>query len=522
MRLRLWHRLFLLIAATGITGMAAALLAQQWQFERGFLRYLNELNLEQQQPGVARLAAYYRAQGGWQGLRDSRRRFDAVVSGRTLSAEEERGPPGIPLPPPSPRMDDRPPPDGLGRPPRPRADFKPGGPSVQPLTPPAAPPPVPPAPPPDGGNRLVLTDAAGARVAGGRDLPADAAALPIVVDGAIVGHLLVAPLPALRRGVDIAFAHAQARNALVIGAGVVLLALLAAWLLARNLLAPIVSLGAGARSLARGDYAVRIPAARGDELGDLARDFKALAAVLHDNRMARRRWGADIAHELRTPLAILSGELQAMHDGIRPLTREALDSLRGECQRLTDLVEDLFQLSLADAGALEYRRQETDLAAVIRSAADLHRHALEEHGLALELALTPAAGLWVMGDERRLTQLFANLFTNACRYTDAPGRVRISGARENACWRIAFEDTAPGVPAAHLPRLFERLYRVEASRNRESGGAGLGLSIVESIVTAHGGAVEASASTLGGLAVLLRIPVDEAAVHRYRDAVEIA
>src|SRR5690606_35620781 len=138
---------------------------------------------------------------------------------------------------------------------------------------------------------------------------------------------------------------------------------------------------------------------------------------------ARRRWGADIAHELRTPLSTLRGEIQALQDGVRSPTPQALASLNIECDRLGGLVEDLYQLSLADAGALEYRFEDLDLGDIVRESLAMHRHALADAGLVLEQAIAPTPA--VRGDARRLCQLIDNLLANARRYTDAPGRIRV-------------------------------------------------------------------------------------------------
>ncbi|WP_412731084.1 ATP-binding protein [Dyella aluminiiresistens] len=304
--------------------------------------------------------------------------------------------------------------------------------------------------------------------------------------------------------VDRAFADAQRRTVLRAGAAALLLALLLAWIFARTLLAPLSALTAGTRALAAGDYARRVKAGRRDELGRLAEDFNRLAATLEGHREARRQWGVDIAHELRTPLGVLRGEIQALQDGVRRPDRAALDSLEAECERLASLVEDLYQLTLADAGALEYRYETFDLAARVRDAVARKQPAFHDAGLRLT-----AEGLGVFsvrGDPRRLGQLLDNLLANALRYTDAPGQVRVSltGHGAGCCLRV--DDSAPGVPATALPRLFDRLYRVDASRSRVHGGAGLGLAIAAAIVAAHEGHIEARASPLGGLRVEIHLP----------------
>ncbi|HEY6894862.1 MAG TPA: ATP-binding protein, partial [Rhodanobacteraceae bacterium] len=286
------------------------------------------------------------------------------------------------------------------------------------------------------------------------------------------------------------------------------LALALAFALARWLLEPVHALAAGTRALAAGDYARRIEIARSDELGRLAGDFNDLAATLEQHRDARRRWGADIAHELRTPLSVLRGEIEALQDGVRAPTPAALDSLGAECERLGGLIEDLYQLSLADAGALEYRFGRIDLGEIVRDALDLQNRASADAGLTLEseIEATP-----IRGDARRLAQLVANLLANARRYTDAPGCIRVQARATAGGARLIVEDTAPGVPAEALPRLFDRLYRVEGSRSRAAGGAGLGLAICRAIADAHGGRIEASPSPLGGLRIVVDLPRSEAA-----------
>jgi two-component system sensor histidine kinase BaeS len=236
----------------------------------------------------------------------------------------------------------------------------------------------------------------------------------------------------------------------------------------------------------------------------LSRDFNHLAVTLEQSREARRKWGADIAHELRTPLSILRGEIQAMQDGVRATTPQALDSLQTECARLGGLIEDLYHLSLADAGALDYRFEVLDLDEIVADAIDAHKDACAAKGLELTSDVQPHA--IVDGDARRLSQLLDNLLTNSQRYTDAPGRIRVAITSDAKFARLIVDDTAPGVPPSALPQLFDRLFRVESSRSRAVGGAGLGLSIAKAIVEAHHGRIVAEASPLGGLRIVVELP----------------
>jgi two-component system, OmpR family, sensor histidine kinase BaeS len=326
------------------------------------------------------------------------------------------------------------------------------------------------------------------------------------VDGTRVGTLYLRPLPRLLGGLDQAFASAQWHDAQIAGGVALIVALLFAFALARWLLAPVRALASGMHALGGGDFAQRIEPASSDELGALARDFNHLAQTLEQHRDVRRRWGADIAHELRTPLAVLRGEISALQDGVRSATPAAFDSLQAECARLSSLIEDLYQLALADAGALEYRFETLDLGAVAREAVELQRRVCADAGLALEF-VAPDEVLPMRGDARRLAQLFDNLLSNARRYTDAPGRIRLGIAHGSTKLRLTVDDSAPGVPDAALPRLFDRLYRVEESRSRSAGGAGLGLAICRAIVEAHDGRVTAAPSPLGGLQIAVELPL---------------
>lgn len=479
MRLRLWHRLFLAFAALSVLALFAFAWWQQRAFHDGFLAYLDQVALERLQPATVRLAEAYRGHGGWDFLRDDPRRFEALVDDR--GARSGAAPP--PRPPPQ-----RPPPFDDGRPPPPRDG---------------------PGPPPGGPHHMALVDAGGRVVAGDPRVAADAHVLPVEVDGSVVGRLRVERLPRISGVQDLAFAQAQARGAVAALLVVLVGAFAAAFLLARWLLAPVRALADGTHALAAGDFARRVDASRGDELGALAADFNRLAAGLERNREARRRWGADIAHELRTPLSILRGEVQALQDGIRAPDPRAFASLDAECGRLAALIDDLYQLSLADAGALEYRYEAVDLAALTCEVAELQRALCEGEGLRLELAI--AAAPPIRGDAHRLAQLVDNLLANARRYTGAPGVVRVALAREAGDLVLVVEDSAPGVAPEHLPKLFDRLYRVEASRRRADGGAGLGLAICRAIVEAHGGRIAATGSALGGLRVEARLPAGEGA-----------
>jgi two-component system, OmpR family, sensor histidine kinase BaeS len=505
MRLRLIHRFFIAFAALSLAALVAFALLQQDGFRRGFLDYLDGLSVELLNEGSQRLAARYREEGSWDFLRDRPRvlmdtlgiNVDARMRAGLAFDPEAAGPPRGP-----PAGERRPPPPGRdGWPPRPL--DRPDGPPF-----PMAPPPATRAMDPlDIGGRLLLLDVDGNAVAGNPNVSSDARVIEVRDHGQLIGRLRLAPLPHWRGELDKAFARSQWRRALIGGAAILCCALLLAWLLSRWLQRPIRALAKGAQALAAGDYTMRVHAGTGDELSELASDFNRLAAALERSRAARRQWGADIAHELRTPLAILHGEIQALQDGVRQYGPGTLASLQAETTRLTSLVEDLYQLALSDAGALEYRAGDVDLGELLGDLVHVQQATMRDAGLQLDLAELPAATLPIRGDERRLQQLFGNLLANARRYTDSPGRVQISVQRSAGYWLIHVDDTPPSVSKEALPMLFERLYRADGSRNRASGGAGLGLAIARNIVEAHAGSIAAQHSPLGGLRILIELPI---------------
>ena len=352
--------------------------------------------------------------------------------------------------------------------------------------------------------RLALLDAAGHPVLGNSELAAEGAVKPVVVNGDTVGWVARAPLRRLSSAAEVSFQQEQLRSAWVTAALALVLAAGLALVLGRAFVTPVKRVADATHRLAAGDYATRVPVRSQDELGRLAGDFNRLAETLERNETLRRRFMADVSHELRTPLAVLSGELEALEDGVRPLTRESLKSLRSEISALGKLVDDLNQLALADSGALAYRRETVDVVPLLAQALESHRERLAERGLAVETSWNGAAP--VFGDADRLRQMFRNLLENSARYTDRGGRVRIAAQRDGGRVRVDFEDSAPGVPSEALPQLFERFYRVDASRARANGGTGLGLAICRSIAEAHEGEINAAPSPLGGLRVSLSLP----------------
>jgi signal transduction histidine kinase len=262
-----------------------------------------------------------------------------------------------------------------------------------------------------------------------------------------------------------------------------------ALLLARMLARPLAEVGAAARRIADGDYAARVPRDGPEELASLADSFNQMAASLERQEGMRRDFIANAAHELRTPLTNLQGYLEALRDGVISADRATYESLHEEAERLVRLSRSLDALAEGDAATGPPASVELDLAAAVRSALDLAAPALERAGLRLDVDVPTS--LPARADPDRLAQVLANLLSNAVRYTPRGGVVGVRAERRPGDVLVSVSNTGDGIPAEDLDRVFERFYRVEKSRDRTHGGAGIGLAIVKQLVEQGGGRVGA-------------------------------
>jgi signal transduction histidine kinase len=250
--------------------------------------------------------------------------------------------------------------------------------------------------------------------------------------------------------------------------------------IARWISVPVERLTAAARRMESGDLAVRVQQDGGGELGELSRSFNAMAAALDRNEELRRRMVGDVAHELRAPLTNIRCELESLQDGLTAATPERIASLHEETMHLAHLVDDLQELALAEAGRLELDVRPIAAAALARRAAS---------GLATraDIECEGVDAVIVLADARRTVQILTNLLTNAIAHSGDDVRITWERSGDEAIVRVI--DRGPGIPPDELPRIFERFYRLDASRSRATGGAGLGLSIVRQLVAAQGGRV---------------------------------
>lgn len=355
--------------------------------------------------------------------------------------------------------------------------------------------------------RVMLLDQSRRVAIGREDLIAKAELFPIVVEDATVGYLAMLKSGRKMNPTEISFFDQQSRTFAWIAVGMVILSFLMAIALAYWLAKPLKRIADVVRSLASGNYKSRLNIGTRDALGSLAGDINQLALVLAQNETSRRQWVADISHELRTPLSILRAELEALQDGIRPLERDAVDLLLNDVLRLTRLTDDLYQLALSDRQALSYQYTQAKPLPILTSLVRTMRAEFTSKSLSIEFAMPWLGHVMVWADPDRLSQLFSNLLINSLRYTAPGGCLRISGSVDQERLCLEFADSSPGVEDGDMGKIFQRFYRVESSRNRCHGGAGLGLAICQSIVEAHGGVIEAGPSDLGGLRVSLALPL---------------
>ena len=259
--------------------------------------------------------------------------------------------------------------------------------------------------------------------------------------------------------------------------------------LARMLARPLAEVGGAARRIAEGDYAARVPREGPEELTSLADSFNQMASSLERQEGMRRDFIANAAHELRTPLTNLQGYLEALRDGVITPDRATYESLLDEAERLVRLSHSLDALAEGDASTSPPALVELDLAAAIRAALDLAQPTLERAGLRVVVEVPER--LPARANPDHLTQVLGNLLSNAARYTPAGGTVTVRAARRPSDLLVSIANTGDGIPPADLERVFERFYRVEKSRDRARGGAGIGLAIVKQLVEAEGGHVGA-------------------------------
>jgi signal transduction histidine kinase len=434
---------FLAVSALGIAlGMIFASLSTSGEFRR-FVFSLNQEDLQ------SRLADYYVENGAWAGV-------DAVLAA------------GLPPPDTRPR-------------------FQP--------------------------EMFTLADGAGRVIVGGAQHQAGlllsseqlAGFESIEVDGTTVGWMIVPGSAFAPRGGEADFFR-RVNSTLLLGAvAAFAVALVAGAVAARSLTRPLRDLTQAARAVAAGDFERKVVIGSRDELGTLAEAFNQMSRALAASQRLRRQMTADIAHELRTPLSIILGHLDAVEDGVLTGSADTTRIIREETERLARLVEDLRTLTRADAGELALARRPIDIGDLVARAMSAYQP--QATTADVDLTAETQAGLEPIElDPDRMLQVLNNLLSNALFHTPAGGRIVVRSVAIPAGIRLSVQDSGPGFPPEDVGRVFDRFYRSDAARQREDGGTGLGLAIARSIVEAHGGKIWAEVPVAGGALVALELP----------------
>lgn len=469
MRLSISKKISFSLMLVLVLGIAAMAWLTAQSLQTGFNTYLKEKQLADMRKVAGGLAQYYEEHHSFEGLRHRPRVVRQIIDralGRITQENPEEG--GA---------------DG-DAPPRRR-------------------------PPPSSemGPRISLIDEAGEPVFGPLRQVQHNLAMTVESAGARIGQVL-APMPEFAFEKNTAdFIRTQLQHIVILALALIALAMVVAYWLGKHLVRPIAGLRQVTQQIASGQLQARATIVNQDELGDLAQHVNVMAQHLENQERKRKKMIADLSHELRTPLTVMRAEVEAMIDGVRPMNMDAAHSLEAEIAHLNKLVDDLHQLALADAGDLHFHFESVDVADLLRQIAE--RFSARFHKAQLHLQLdVPASKITLSADSGRLTQVLENCLENSLRYTDAPGTVVLRLRTQAGLVLIELEDSAPGLEAGTHAQLFERLYRKDSARSRAKGGSGLGLAICRSLVQAHRGEIQASASALGGVKILIALPGD--------------
>ncbi|MGC8633060.1 MAG: sensor histidine kinase [Candidatus Limnocylindrales bacterium] len=342
--------------------------------------------------------------------------------------------------------------------------------------------------------------------------PLDSA--PIVVHGQTVGRLEVQSrglaAPAVQAA-SAAFRRATDQTLLVAGLVAVAASVLVSLAMGLQLTRPLASLAAAAHRLGSGDLSTRVPVPTDREGHDLAIAFNAMAESLERSEQLRRQAASDLAHEIATPVTVLTTQLDAMADGVTPATADQLAATRETAGEVARLVGDLHDLAAAEGASLLRAPEQVDLLALARDSSAAVQALFGQRGVALVgPALIGAGPVRAEADPRQVGRALQNLLTNAAVYTPPGGTVRLSVAREGGSARIRVADTGPGIPPEHQTRVFERFYRADPARARrpgQPGGTGIGLTVARELMRANGGDVQIESSSPQGTTFMLELPV---------------
>jgi signal transduction histidine kinase len=329
--------------------------------------------------------------------------------------------------------------------------------------------------------------------------------ISIDVDGETVGTLVLGRIPFERNPREEEFIQRTTLMLVYSALGASLVALLIGIFLSRTLTRPIHELTAATQAVANGELGRQVTVRSKDEMGELASSFNKMSVDLARSTESRKQMTADIAHELRTPLSLIIGHAEAVHDGVLPPTKENFEIIREEALRLEHLVDDLRTLSLADAGELRIDLQEVSPQKLLNDVQAAFMHIANQKNIKIQLE-APSELPMLNTDPGRITQVLTNIFDNALHHTPDGGQINLRAQTMDDGVLLSIQDSGPGIEGEDANRIFERFYRTDSARHRDSGGSGLGLAIAKSIVLAHNGKIWAESAPGQGLTVHIKIP----------------
>jgi two-component system sensor histidine kinase BaeS len=492
--MKIQNKLFLILFGFSALLIISLVFLIQWSLDKGMIEYVNSKEISALSPITLELAKEYQEEGSWKNMIGKHRKFRRLISEQLVDSDFSP----LLLKNPPIRQDFR----GEEFRPKPRHKAKSEH-QLRPIVGERRPP-----PPNEAHYALLDIDN---NVVVGRSLnELEYSKIDITVNDTVVGYFAVSKRNQITKGYEVDFIEQQHSYLWAIALIAMCLVALVTLPLSRHLVEPIKLITLGMHKLTQGDYQQTIAVSRHDELGKLSRDYNELAFTLAENETARKRWLANISHELRTPVAILRGELEAMIDGVRPLTKVNVSSAHDEVKHLQRLIDDLSLLTSTDIGAMTYRKQHENLVILLAGEADKYKSYLANAGIEFSLSIN-IKSIDVYVDKTRLYQLFENIINNSIKYSAATKMTMSLSMEKNdkgKLVKLRFTDNGVGVSAEHLPYLFEHLYRVDCSRNRQAGGSGLGLSICQQIVWAHQGNISAEQADSGGLAIIIKLPLN--------------
>lgn len=332
--------------------------------------------------------------------------------------------------------------------------------------------------------------------------------IPLTVNGQVVGYLISEGSINFTQADETRLVNRLNSAALTAGLIAGGISLLLALLLAYQLIRPVRLLTRATEKLASGDLNQRVAVRGNDELATLGNSFNRMAASLQQAEDSRRAMTADIAHELRNPLAVQRANLEALIDKVYPLTLENIKPILEQNHLLTRLVGDLHTLALADAGQLNLERTPTDLTGLVKRVAGRYLPQADSRQIHIDVHASDSIPL-ISLDSGRVEQILVNLLSNALRYTPDKGQITLELSSTSSQVQLGVHDSGPGIPEESLSRVFDRFYRADRSRSRVGGGAGLGLAIARQLAEVHGGQLTAHNHPEGGAEFILTLPLNE-------------